>query len=64
MVRSLLEEWVHVALEVRKRLVASIFEAITLTPEQEEVGCIPDVETIRLVRDDRGWLRPVVSSCL
>jgi hypothetical protein len=41
MVRTLVEDWVHVTLEERKRLVASIFEVITLTPDQEELDCTP-----------------------
>jgi hypothetical protein len=41
MVRTLVEDWVHVTIDERKRLVASIFEVITLSTDQEELDCTP-----------------------
>ena len=41
MVQTLVEDWLHVTLEERKRLVASIFEVITLTPDQAVLDGTP-----------------------
>ena len=41
MLRSLVEDWAHVTLDERKRLIASIFEKITLTPDDKVLDCTP-----------------------